>query len=133
MSVAPEGPDYDKLCPGCSTPVGDHTIRGWADCLQRAGFDYVLPMEEIPGGPLHFANVDGPLVGEVSVAAAFLDSASGRFPLLRFIFTGPGADPMSRRQMPPVNLVMDANGLRSFRQLVSQSVDRAILAARRGR
>lgn len=125
--------DLTKTCPGCAEPIGEHTIAGYQQCLQAAGFDYVLPFEDVPDGPLSTPHIDSQLVGEVTVAAAVIDSPMGRLPALRFTFTGPGPDPMSRRSLRPIDLVMDANGLRSVRQLISTSVDRAILAARRGR
>lgn len=126
-------PDPEATCPGCQQPVGDHTIRSYGECLEKAGFDYVLPYEDNPDGPLTFPGIEGDLVGEVTVSPGMIDSALGRLPILRFIFTGPGPEPMSRRTLRPITLVMDANGLKNVRQLVSTSVDRALLAARRGR
>ena len=118
--------DYTKPCPGCQKP-----IAGFGDCLANAGFDYTLPYENVPGAPITFPGVEGDLVGEVTVMAATVTTPIGVMPVVRFIFTGPGADPMSRRSLRPINLLMDGNGLRSFRTLVSQCVDQAILAARR--
>lgn len=128
-----ERPDPESLCPECRKPIGDHTIRGYGDCLKASGFDYRLPYEDNPDGPLAFPGIEGELVGEVTVMPGMVDTAMGRMPVLRFVFTGPGPDPMSRRSLKPINLVMDANGLKSVRQLISTSVDRAVLAARRGR
>lgn len=132
MSAVPVSDPYDSPCPGCGHALGDHTVRGYRDCLQTAGFDYHLPFEDVPGAPVHFPGVDGEMVGEITVGGGFVDSALGRVPVLRFIFTGAGPEPMSRRSLKPIHLVMDPNGLRSVRQMVSSAVDRAILAARRG-
>jgi hypothetical protein len=131
--MSDKGLDETLPCPGCGVAIGEHTITGYRECLQGAGFDYELPHEDIPGGPLQFPGLEGHLAGEVTVASAFIDSALGRIPALRFIFTGSGAAPMSRVSLPPITLVMDAKGLKSFRTLVGMSIGRAILAARRGR
>jgi hypothetical protein len=114
----PGTPDYEAPC---------------QECLEQAGFDYVLPLEDVAGGPITYPSVEGDLVGEATVAPGFLETPMGRMPVLRFIFTGPGPEPMSRRSLRPVNLLLDPKGLRNFRQLVSAGVDRAIVAARHGR
>lgn len=129
----PDPLDYTKPCPGCQQPIGEHTIAGYGDCLKAAGFNYTLPYEDIPDGPLIFPGIEGHVAGEVTVGGGFIDSAMGRVPVLQFRFTGPGAAPMERRTLPPITLVLDANGLKTFRQLVATNVDKAILAARRGR
>lgn len=119
----------DAPCPACTKRMGDHTIDGLDECLQ--GFNYHLPYEDIPDGPLQMDM--GEMVSEVTVASAFIDSPVGRFPCLQFRFYGAGSTPMEHRPLPPITLVMDANTLKNVRQLVSTAVDRAILAARRGR
>jgi hypothetical protein len=118
-------------CPTCQTPVGTHTIDGYQECVQ--GLDYHLPYEDIPGDPITVPGEEGHMVGEVTVMAATMKTAIGVFPILRFTFTGPGPEPLSRRSLPPINLLMDANGLRQVRQLVATATDKAILAARRAR
>lgn len=126
------GPDYDAPCPACKRPIGDHTMRGYAEELREAGFDYKLPHTEIPGGPVHVDGVDGDLAGEVVVAAMVWTTPLGRMPVLRFQFSAPGEQAMSRVPLRPVNLVMDVAGLRNFRELVAGAVDRAVLAAVEG-
>jgi hypothetical protein len=125
--------DYDALCPGCKKPIGDHTMRGYADCLTTAGFDYELPHEEIPDGPISLPGVQGALVGEVTVASAVIQSAIGPLPCLRFTFWGPGRDPMSRVALDPVNLIMDGEGLFKVARLVNNAAHSANAAAERMR
>ncbi len=91
-----------------------------------SGMDYVLPFEPVPGAPIEFPGIEGTLVGEVSVSAAVLDSPLGKIPGIRFIFTGAGTAPMERRQMPPVTLVMDPQGLANFAELVDRAAALAI-------
>lgn len=122
--------DYSRPCPACQQPVGEHTIDGYRTCLESVGYDHNLPYEDDPGEPLRFPAAEGRhLVGEVTVAAATIDTDFGHLPALQFTFTGPGAEPMSRRS--PVLLVMDADGLRAVRQLVGTAVAKAIGAAQR--
>jgi hypothetical protein len=123
------GLDLTNLCPGCGTAIGDHTIRGYSECLERAGFDYEIPHEDVPGGPVKLPGVTGDVVGEVVVRSAVMETRLGKVPLLIFDFAGAGPFPMSRRSLPPVNLVMDKRGLRAFAQLVAKSVESAIRAA----
>lgn len=123
--------DNESPCPGCGIPIGDHTIRGYEECLKRSGFNYELPVEEIPGGPVSYPSHEGSMVGEITVMSAVLDTAMGVLPVLRFVFTAPGATPMSRVNLPPIDLVMDAAGLRRVKKLVGDSVELAIKAARR--
>lgn len=119
----------EQPCPTCGQPVGAHTIDGYAECTQNLNCH--LPYEDVPGDPITFPGTDGHMVGEVTVMAAVMPTNIGAFPVIRFVFTGVGPEPMSRRTLPPINLLMDANGLRTVRQLVSTSIDKAILAARR--
>lgn len=123
--------DNDALCPGCNQAIGDHTIRGYAACLEKAGFNYEMPFEEDPAGGFHLPGGNGLIAGEVSVAACVLPTAMGALPALRFIFTGPGSQPMERRQMDPITLVMEDVGLEAVARLVVQSVRSACEAARR--
>ena len=125
------GLNHDAICPGCKKPIGDHTIRGWEECLKAAGFDYELPFEDMPDGPVHLPGVEGELAGEVTVMAGVVDSALGQVPCLRFVFICPGADPMSRRPLKPINLVMDEKGLDAVARLVRNATKRAIAAARK--
>ena len=48
-------------------------------------------------------------------------------------FFSPSANPMQKTAMPPINLVMDQQGLRNFAGLISACVDRAILATKEGK
>lgn len=116
---------YDDPCPGCKRPIGDHTIRGYGDCLQAAGFDYELPHEDVPDGPVRMPGVEGSLVGEVVIRSAVLDTLIGRLPALQFTFIGAGSRPL-----PPITLVMDDRGLMAFQRLVTDSVRSAIGAAK---
>src|SRR5579872_328236 len=100
-SVA-EKPDHDLPCQVCGTPIGDHTIRGYAEELSASGIEYHMPMQEIPGGPLRFEGIDGEFAGSLDVAAAFVETALGRLPLLQFRFYGP-----ERAPFPLINLVGD--------------------------
>lgn len=128
-AVDPVTPGLDDECPKCHRAVGDHTIRGWGDCLKASGFDYELPYEEIPGGPLRFsADVDNNrvMVGEITVKAGALDSALGRLPVVLFTFYGPGLDPMARVATPEYALVMDERGLQSVKELINKSINGAI-------
>lgn len=122
----------DAECVFCHIRLGDHTLREHRDCLQNT--DYQLPYEEIPGGPLTFPGIDGDMVGEVTIGAGYIDTdVAGRVPVIRFVFTGPGPTPGEHRSLRPINLVMDAQALKSVRQMFSTVVDKAITAARRGR
>lgn len=125
------GLDMEAKCPGCDVAVGDHTIRGWEDCLKTAGFDYELPHEEIPDGPVSFPGIEGELAGELIVGSGMVKTALGFVPCLRFTFVCPGADPMSRKQLKPINLVMSDEGLEGVARLVRNAVKTAITATRR--
>ena len=123
--------DYEAICPGCGKAIGDHTIRGYAECLEAAGFNYELPFEKIPGGSFELPDAGGTLAGELTVAAGLLPTALGVFPVLRFVFVGAGDLPMERRTLDPITLVMDERGLESVARLVRNSVKSACDAARR--
>lgn len=125
--------NYDGICPHCKLNIGDHTFRGYEQCLKDAGHDYVLPFEDIPGEPVHFPGMEGVTVGEITCGAGFVQTDLGRMPVLRFIFAGPGNQPMSRVSLRPINLIMDPDALKSVRTLVGTAIDRAILGARRGK
>lgn len=112
-------------CPGCGIAVGDHTVRGYSECLDRAGFNYELPHEDVPGGPVMIPGFDGHLVGEVVVRSAVLPSALGAFPLLVFDFESVGSAPMERVRLKPICLLLDEAGLKAFRTLVWNSVESA--------
>ena len=58
--------------PAYHTTVLD--FLGFPVCWVAVGFDYVLPFEDVPDGPLQFPNVDGELAGEVTVAAGMIDT-----------------------------------------------------------
>lgn len=118
--------DHNAPCPTCQRAIGEHTFREYGDCLKTADFDYVMPFEDIAGGPMKFPGVEGEMVGEVTVMSGAIDSPLGRVPILRFVFTGAGPLPMSRRSLAPINLVMDANGLRAVADLVATAVGRSI-------
>jgi hypothetical protein len=122
--------DYDAICPGCGKAIGEHSIREYGDCLKKAGFDYELPYEDAAGGPFQLPG-EGALVGEVSVAACVLTTAMGPVPALRFIFIGAGPNPMERRQMDPITLVMSDSGLEAVARLVRNAAKRASQAARK--
>lgn len=123
-------PGLDDACPQCQRQVGEHTIRGWESCVKAAGFDYTLPYEEIPGGPLRFEPAgDRIMVGEVTVKAGALDSVLGRLPVLMFTFYGPGFEPMSRVPTPEYALVGPADFMRQTKQLINKSINGAIRAA----
>lgn len=127
-------PDHEQECPACHLAVGDHTIRGWEECLKARGLQYNLPFEDVGGIIWQEPSDKDFMAGEMTVGAAFLNTDTmGRVPCLIFRFAGPGADGISRVQTPPVHLVMDAPSMKNVRNLISQAVDRAILAARRGR
>lgn len=123
--------DEDAICPGCNTPIGDHTIRGYSECLKAAGFNYELPFQEVPDGPFELPNGGGLVAGEVVVAAAIIPTALGVLPALRFTFVGPGEAPMSRRELDPITLIMDDIGLDAVGRLVRQSIRSACAAAKR--
>lgn len=110
----------DATCPQCGLAVGDHTIRGYSDCLEAAGMEYALPYAEIPGGPLQIDGVEGQIAGEIVVQSGFFETPIGKVPILRFVFVGAGSEPMSRVRMEPITLVMDAKGLRATVELVSE-------------
>lgn len=130
-------PDNDRNavpCPVCTVAVGEHTINGYQDCLQSAGFDYQLPMAEVPGGPLNLPGLDFLFAGEVQVRAATIPTGLGTFPLLIFDFEGAGEGPMERVRVTPrpVALLLSADGMRVFAQLVSESVGAALRALKKG-
>lgn len=128
----PVTPGRYDTCPQCGALVGEHTINRWTECLKAHGFDYELPYEEVPGGPLRFeAAGDRIMVGEIVVKAGAMDSALGRLPVVLFTFYGPGLEPMSRVPTPEYALVMDARGLQSVKELINKSINGAIREAAR--
>lgn len=131
--MAVKTPGLDLPCPRCRVTVGDHTLRGWGECCEASGLNYSIGFEDVPCGPIMFDGVDGAMSSEVNVLSAFIDSPIGRLPLLRFQFIAPGATPMSKIPLPPINLVMDPPGLKGFAALVATAVDRALIGARDGR
>lgn len=122
------GPDYDTPCKLCGRLIGDHTLRGYAEELSATGLDYSFPQTDLSGA-LTIPGIDGQSAGEVKVYAAVAETAIGKVPLLRFEFFAPGAEQMTRVPLPPINLVMDAQGLQAFGELVVASVNRAITVA----
>lgn len=124
--------DYDDPCPGCGVAIGDHTFRAYAACLQKAGFDYKLPSETIPGGPVRFPNLDAIPCGNVTVRSAVLPTPLGPMPTLLWDFEGPGPKPMERRHATggtPLALVMDPDTMRQLKEIVTRGIDMAIEAA----
>lgn len=121
--------DLDAKCPACDRPIGDHTHREYAVCCR--GMNYVLPYEEVAGEPIRFPGVEAQVVGEVTVMSGFIETAVGVLPMLRFVFTGPGPTPMSRRSLEPIVLVLDDDGLRTFGELIATSIEGSIVAAKR--
>lgn len=127
----PVAPGLDEACPRCGVLVGEHTIRGYGDCLHASGRDYLVPFEEIPGGPVRMtADADQMMVGEIDVVSAVTDTALGRLPIVGFRFYAAGATPMSRVPTPLYLLVQDAAGMQRMKELVNKSVNSAIRAAR---
>jgi hypothetical protein len=124
------GVDYDAPCPACGKPIGDHTLRGYSEELEAAGFSHSTPHRDFEGGPLNVPNIDGDLAGEIKIAAATMDTILGKLPVLRFMFYGAGPEPMSRVALKPVNLVLDADGMRAVAELVSSAALRAVEAAK---
>lgn len=62
----------------CGKVVGDHTMREWAEHVDR--LDHDLPYEEIPGGPIHLSDTDGsplPVADNVTARASVMTAKSG--------------------------------------------------------
>lgn len=123
----------DDKCPQCRLPVGDHTIRGWQQCLDAGGMNYTHAYEEVPGGPLRFDAL-GPsqiMCGAVDIGAAALDgTALGKVPALVFTFYAAGIDPMSKVPSPTYVLVGTERLLQDVKELTNRSVNGAIQACR---
>lgn len=124
-------PGLDEPCPRCGVLVGDHTIRGYGECLDAAGFNYHVPFEEVPGGPVRMtADADQMVVGAIDVVAACTDTAFGKLPMVGFRFYAAGVTPMSKVPTPLYLLVGDADILQRTKELVIKNVNAAIRAAR---
>lgn len=122
-------PDLDSVCPHCNVAVGDHTIRGYGDCLAAQGFNHHEPYTEIPDGPLMMGTGEQIMVGEINLKSGTMDTPLGRLPVLMFQFVGPGLTPMSRVFTPEYLYVGDTDLMRKTKELVDQHVDAAIARA----
>ena len=129
--TVPLQPSLDDVCPHCRVVVGDHTIRGWAECLDARGFNLDMPYTEFEGGPLKIpAMGDRIPVGAINMKAGTIDShALGVLPIVIFSFTGTGAMPMQRVETPEYALVLDKQGMRGAKELAVRIFDQAIKAA----
>lgn len=127
----PRTPGLDDACPRCGRSVGDHTIRGWGECLDASGFNYDAPYAEVPDGPIRMSTLgdDQIMVGALDVMAGTTDTALGRLPLLGFRFYAAGLDPMSRVPTPLYLLVGDAAMMQRTKELVNKNANAAIRAA----
>lgn len=125
-------PGYEKPCPSCKRPVGDHTVREYGDCLKGSDeHNWHHPFEDTPRVDVGVTADGGQLVGALHVSAGLIESAIGTFPALRFVFEHPGEDPMEKVRMPAVTLVMDEEGLERVARLVRNAVKKASREARR--
>lgn len=109
----------DEACPAsCGMAVGEHTMRGYMACLDRAGYNHYTPHEDLPGGPTHMTMGEDELAGDVTVESCVLPTPLGPFPVLRFKFTGANG-----QDLKPVALLLDAEHMKAFRQIVWNGTD----------
>lgn len=127
----PLTPGLDDTCPHCGRAIGDHTIRGWGECLDAKGFNYHAPYAEVPGGPIRLPSLseDQIMVGSLDVLAGTTDTALGKLPILGFRFYAAGVDPMSKVPTPMYLLVGDAAMMQRAKELVNKNANAAIRAA----
>ena len=79
-----------------------------------------LPFEEQPTSDLHDAS-NAVMVGGLVVMGAMIPTPLGRFPALVFRF-----EDATRRQLPPIVLVLDAVQMAEVPPLVTAAVEAAI-------
>lgn len=127
----PEAPGLDLPCPHCGVEVGEHTIREYGLCCHASGLNYVLPYEEVPGGPVRMtADADQMMCGAIDVVAACTDTALGKLPLLGFRFYMAGAEPMSSVPSPLYLLIGDDRLMADTVEMVRVNAAKARQAAR---
>lgn len=122
----------EALCPTCGVAIGDHTIRGYAECT--AGLNFVLPYESVPGGMMEWPGVENSIMaGSIVARALVADTPLGKVPVLGITFTGPSATPGQQLDSPTYMLALDDNTMLTVGKLLDDSARGAVKAARKAR
>lgn len=114
--------DLADMCPACGREAGDHTLRQLAECGQNGySLDWQPLPTDVPGAAM-VALED--ISGAVDVKSMATRTPLGCFPVLQMVFqtnSGPRSE----------TVLMDAAHLKDLGRLISTSIDKACLAARR--